>query len=528
MAIDESKILTLENIFTKAQDAAGIGDGDYIYFQKTGAGAFSRIEKSLFMQGVGSGSTGVAAKVKDNVDILQAKIDEIVVALNTIVAYAFDGTKPNISEVGALDWSGSDTPQDTTPSLVVSSSSLSFSTNLGTAVQKTFTVKGANLTGNINLAITQMQGFSINPAIISSDLNGTHTITVTYNPNAVGTNTATVIISSAGATSKQVTLNGTAVDAETADLTINLTGDKVTSSVESGKVAIGNSLSIQLGTNDNLYVVDEDNVSVTMGGVNITSSAYNKNTDTITINNVTGDIAVNATAMTYIQNGLVMMLDGKNQGDTANQWANIANANYPLELSGTGFSKESDHIEFNGGSSGDAGFATGIMQDFGFNKSYDASTSEAVYSQTSALSSAAILVTGRNNGTVIGITSSGNNKVLFARVAGEHAADASTACGILTSYGSNQIVSVSHSGLSYHLNNTALNTGGAVALTIGDSGSTYDMAGRMAVGGLTSRNNTYVFPFAGNIYCLRLYDRVLTASEIGQNYKVDKKRFNIS
>lgn len=75
MAIDETKVLTLDNIFAKAQDAASIGDGDYLYFQKNGNGAsvFSRIEASRALQGGGgqgsgeSGGSGVTFSINGNI-----------------------------------------------------------------------------------------------------------------------------------------------------------------------------------------------------------------------------------------------------------------------------------------------------------------------------------------------------------------------------------------------------------------------------------------------------------------------------
>lgn len=35
------------------------------------------------------------------------------------------------------------------------------------------------------------------------------------------------------------------------------------------------------------------------------------------------------------------------------------------------------------------------------------------------------------------------------------------------------------------------------------------------------------YPFDGRIYSVRVYDRQLTATEIKQNYDLDKKRFNL-
>ena len=36
-----------------------------------------------------------------------------------------------------------------------------------------------------------------------------------------------------------------------------------------------------------------------------------------------------------------------------------------------------------------------------------------------------------------------------------------------------------------------------------------------------------IYPFAGKIYCVRLYSRALTAAEIAANYAIDKERFNL-
>ena len=54
--------ITTDNINTKAQEVASIGDGDYVYIFKTGAQGFSRIAASHFAQG---GSGGNASKIKN-------------------------------------------------------------------------------------------------------------------------------------------------------------------------------------------------------------------------------------------------------------------------------------------------------------------------------------------------------------------------------------------------------------------------------------------------------------------------------
>ncbi len=102
-----------------------------------------------------------------------------------------------------------------TPTLSVSPTSLSFSTTAGQTVSKTFTVTGSNLTGNVTLTKTDANGaYTISPTTISASAAASGaTVTVTYNPTAAGTHTGSIAIASSGATSKTVSLSGTATAA---------------------------------------------------------------------------------------------------------------------------------------------------------------------------------------------------------------------------------------------------------------------------------------------------------------------------
>ena len=99
-----------------------------------------------------------------------------------------------------------------TPTLTVSPTSLSFSTTAGQTVSKTFTVTGSNLTGNVTLTKTDANSaYTISPTTISASAAASGaTVTVTYKPTAAGTHTGSIAIASSGATSKTVSLSGTA------------------------------------------------------------------------------------------------------------------------------------------------------------------------------------------------------------------------------------------------------------------------------------------------------------------------------
>ena len=99
----------------------------------------------------------------------------------------------------------------TTPRVTVNPGTLTMNTTVGTPTTATFTVTGANLTGNVNLSISGNNAFSLSTTSISASQAGNgKTVTVTYNPSAVGSHEATVTLTSTGAETVTVKLNGTA------------------------------------------------------------------------------------------------------------------------------------------------------------------------------------------------------------------------------------------------------------------------------------------------------------------------------
>ena len=102
-----------------------------------------------------------------------------------------------------------------TPFITVNPTSLTFNNvNVGSSVTETFTVTGTNLTGNVHM-IPKGSGasmYTVSPATITAtEAAAGKKVTVTYSPTAKGTHSATVMVSSSGATSKEVTLTGTAI-----------------------------------------------------------------------------------------------------------------------------------------------------------------------------------------------------------------------------------------------------------------------------------------------------------------------------
>ena len=99
----------------------------------------------------------------------------------------------------------------TNPRIKVNPTTLTMSTTVGTPKTATVTVTGYNLTDNVNLSLSGDNAFSMSTTSISATqaTNGA-TVTVTYDPSAMGTHEATITLTSEGAETVTVKLNGTA------------------------------------------------------------------------------------------------------------------------------------------------------------------------------------------------------------------------------------------------------------------------------------------------------------------------------
>ena len=98
------------------------------------------------------------------------------------------------------------------PTIKVNPDEVDVRTRLGEPVTATFTVKGRLLTDDITLTLNDADGaFALDATTVTmAEAKDGKLITVTYDPQAEGENTATVTLSSTGAEDKVVTLKGTA------------------------------------------------------------------------------------------------------------------------------------------------------------------------------------------------------------------------------------------------------------------------------------------------------------------------------
>ncbi len=94
----------------------------------------------------------------------------------------------------------------TDPVITATPTSVTFKCQPGESVNQTVVVTGKNLTENITASISGDAAFSVDPTSLGTTGGN---LTVTYSPNATGTHTATLTLSSDGAEDVEITLNGT-------------------------------------------------------------------------------------------------------------------------------------------------------------------------------------------------------------------------------------------------------------------------------------------------------------------------------
>ena len=130
------------------------------------------------------------------------------------------------------------------PSLNVSSTSLSFTGFTGQTYTKSFTVTGKYLTGNLTISKSGSAVYSVSPTSLTpAQAAAGATVKVTYKPTAAGTQTGKITISGGGASTKTVTLTGTATKPTVTVSPTSLTFSDIT---------VGKSASKQFSVNGNL------------------------------------------------------------------------------------------------------------------------------------------------------------------------------------------------------------------------------------------------------------------------------------
>lgn len=199
----------------------------------------------------------------------------------------------------------------------------------------------------------------------------------------------------------------------------------------------------------------------------------------------------------YVQEGLILHLDGINKGGNAGAWTDLVGGKV---FSNSGGIEGANHWQLSNG-------AYLYNSDF-VTPSYQTGTIELCLEYDNANALQVVYSTNTSNGIVY------FSRKIFAF--GGEAGYISDGSGtsIRIPIANKSIVSIVKGRGMY---NGQESTATAVQFTLPHS-STYNVIGKSERKGL---------PFSGKIYAIRLYDRQLTAEEQMQNFDTDNKRFNL-
>ncbi len=289
------------------------------------------------------------------------------------------------------------------------------------------------------------------------------------------------------------------------------------------QIADSKSLSLKLNLPSDMYVFD-DGVTITMGGVNITNETgvWDESTGEIYIDEVMGDVVIVANAITYVQDHLVLHLDGKtaNRGGIANHWKSLVDyGNSKIDFTLTNCDETADdHVYFNGSDA--KGIADVSLLDLA---AADCSI-EAAYT-ANELNSQAFIIMHNGIGSGLRLCLSTGHSTIYSD--GENHVTMCNAANGLTIPGGVSFLMAQTDFLATHylsMVKSAFLVDGEAETSAG-TGS--QAANANSVLSLFYRVTSNEMFFKGSLYALRVYSDKLTPAEQLQNYKVDKKRFNL-
>ena len=290
-------------------------------------------------------------------------------------------------------------------------------------------------------------------------------------------------------------------------ITNNLTN--VASSNYKSKINSGESYTTTL-SGTGLYAIDDSSVIVTMGNTDITSTAYNASTHTISISNVTGNIAITASGVTYIASGLAFQLDGLEQGGTDGVWTDLAGG---VVWTPYGATKSLDGWYFDGSS-----YMLPDSMD-----TYDPanSTVEVCIDSEVSQDSYFIFVDAGVSTVFCYVYSYNNYSWYLTKGISTSGYGAFFLSPISSNWGYGKRI-VSYNGAPQ---NTA-NSGYLNGVGYKSSSSSYSADG-VAIIGCRVKNGEKKMYFTGKIHSIRIYNRRLTSEEMLSNQRIDNIRFNM-
>ena len=207
----------------------------------------------------------------------------------------------------------------------------------------------------------------------------------------------------------------------------------------------------------------------------------------------------------YVQNGLFLLLDGKNKGGTNGVWKTVAGTWTGYSFTNYGATFNKDHVYFDGVNDYLRCSSMGTVSNL---PSRTGGTIEVVYENENLGTAMGVIFIPK---TVSKIAAAVDSAKYFL-----YCADNTSARNYVCPIVSSSKASVSVSSARAYENGTAISRSSDKKYLNGIS-SNYYYIGR-------NSNGNY---FKGKIYSIRIYNRQLSQSEVLQNLAVDNLRFNL-
>lgn len=189
-----------------------------------------------------------------------------------------------------------------------------------TTVSKMLLVKGSNITKPVSITVSgegiTVSANTLTPAQVNAGTNITLTYTNNLEINTTVTGSLTITSDEVSATIA-VTASKTAMTY----YTITNTLTNVTNSNADTSVVENSSYSATLSPSLARHILDDENITVTMGDTDITADVYSDGE--INIAEVTGNVVITASTITYVTDGLVMHLDYNTIDFDNNKWTSL-------------------------------------------------------------------------------------------------------------------------------------------------------------------------------------------------------------
>lgn len=189
-----------------------------------------------------------------------------------------------------------------------------------TTVSNMLLVKGNNITKPVSISVSGEDITVSTNVLTAAEVNTGTNITLTYTNNV---EIKTTVTGSLTISSDEVSTTIAVTASKTALTYYNIinTLTNVTNSNADTSVVENSSYSATLSPTLARHILDDENITITMGDVDITEDVYSDGE--INIAEVTGDVVITANTITYVTNGLVMHLDYNTIDLDNNKWTSL-------------------------------------------------------------------------------------------------------------------------------------------------------------------------------------------------------------